>query len=252
MQFLVSRDKPSKSWDATTLAEGSTVCVDRDLLTRIQENEKVLCSKITLSSFNKDYETKLLVDSSIKWGVAYVLLQISPEGVITIIWCGSCSVPKAWHSLSAVECECARIGWAVNHARFYLRGCPRFVVVTDHLPLVKVMTGSLENLSPKLFRVITDLLEYNFKMEWTPGKNHLFVDSLGRVPQMESFRDYDPLTGGDKTEWGNGGRFGSHQNCNNVTHLDTRVRLQITASGDGGRQGGCNLPESFARSGGEE
>ena len=46
---------------------------------------EVLCSKITLSSFNKDFITKLLVDSSIKWGVAYVLLQISPEGVISII-----------------------------------------------------------------------------------------------------------------------------------------------------------------------
>ena len=112
---------------------------------------KVLCSKITLSSFNKDYETKLLVDSSIKFGVAYVLLQISPEGKITVVRCGSCSVPRSWHSLSAVEVECAGISWAVNHARFYLRGAPIFTIVTDHLPLVKVMTGSLENLSPNLF-----------------------------------------------------------------------------------------------------
>ena len=113
---------------------------------------QALCSKITLSSFNKDFETKLLVDSSIKFGVAYVLLQISPEGKITVVRCGSCSVPRSWHSLSAVECRmCAGIAWAANHARFYLRGAPIFTIVTDHLPLVKVMTGSLENLSPKLF-----------------------------------------------------------------------------------------------------
>ena len=85
-------------------------------------------------------------------------------------------------------------------------------------------------LSPKLFRVVTDLLEYNFKMEWTPGKRHLFVDLLGRVPQMELFEDYDPLTGGEENEWENGGRYGSHQNCNNVTHLDTALGLQVTAS----------------------
>ena len=60
-----------------------------------KQMRKVLCSKITLSSFNKEYEMKLLVDSSIKFGVAYVLIQISPEGNISIIWCGSCSVPKA-------------------------------------------------------------------------------------------------------------------------------------------------------------
>ena len=112
---------------------------------------KVLCSKITLSSFNKDFETKLLIDSSIKFGVAYVLLQISPEGKITVVRCGSCSVPRSWHSLSAVEVEAAGIAWATNHARFYLRGAPMFTIVTDHLPLVKVLTGSLENLSPKLF-----------------------------------------------------------------------------------------------------
>ena len=191
---------------------------------------EVLCSKITLSSFNKDYVTKLLVDSLIKGGVAYVLLQISPEGVISIIRCGSCSVPRAWHSLSVVEVECARIGWVVNHARYYLWGCPGFVIMTDHLPLVKVMTGGLENLLPKLFRVVTDLLEYNLKMEWTPGKNHLFVDSLGRVPQMEYFDDYDPLNGGEESDWENGGRYGSNQNCNNVTHLDTALGLQVTAS----------------------
>ena len=102
---------------------------------------KVLCSKITLSSFNKDFETKLLVDSIIKFGVAYVLLQISPEGKITVVRCGSCSVPRSWHSLSAVEVEAAGIARATNHARFYLCGAP----------LVKVLTGSLENLSPKLF-----------------------------------------------------------------------------------------------------
>ena len=152
-------------------------------------------------------------------------MRINP----TIAGLSECSA-KAWHSLSAVECECAGIGWSVNHARFYLRGAPQFVIVTDHLPLVKVMTGSLDNLSPKLFRVVTDLLEYNFNMEWTPGKQHLFADSLGRIPQLESFQDFDPLTGGEENEWGNGGRFGSCQNCNNVTHLDTRISLQITAS----------------------
>ena len=122
---------------------------------------KVLCSKITLSSFNQGYETKLLVDSSIKFGVANVLLQISPEGKVSVVRCGSCSVPRSWHSLSAVEVEAAGISWATNHCRFYLRGAPMFTIVTDHLPLVKVLTGSMENLSPKLFPCVTDMLEFN-------------------------------------------------------------------------------------------
>ena len=35
-----------------------------------------------------------MVDSSIKFGVAYVLLQVSPEGKVSVVRCGSCSVPK--------------------------------------------------------------------------------------------------------------------------------------------------------------
>ena len=38
------------------------------------------------------------------------------------------------------------------------------------------------------------------------------------------------MTGGEESDWENGGRFGTRQNCNNVTHLDTLVGLQITAS----------------------
>ena len=189
---------------------------------------QVLCSKITLSSFNQSYETKLLVDSSIKYGVAYVLLQVSPEGKVTVIRCGSCSVPRSWHSLSAIEVECAGILWATNHCRFYLRGAPMFTIVTDHLPLVKVLTGSMENLSPKLFRCVTDMLEFNYKVIWTPGKSHMFVDSLGQIPQLESFKDWDPLSNGEETDWENGGQFGFHQSANNVTHLDQQVGLQIT------------------------
>ena len=103
-----------------------------------------------------------------------------------------------------------------------------FTIVTDHLPLVKVLTGSLENLSPKLFRCVTDMLEFNYKVIWTPGKSHMFVDSLGRIPQLESFKDWDPLSDGEETDWENSGEFGIHQSANNVTHLDQQVGLQIT------------------------
>ena len=47
-----------------------------EMSSEFQEMKRVLCSKIVLSSFNQNYETRLLVDSSIKFGVAYLLLQI--------------------------------------------------------------------------------------------------------------------------------------------------------------------------------
>ena len=87
-----------------------------------------------------------------------------------------------------VECEAAGITWAANHCRFYLHGYPKFIIITDHKLLVSLVTGGLENLSPKMFRCVTELLSYNYKVEWVPGKNHMAVDALGRVPQLESFQ----------------------------------------------------------------
>ena len=107
---------------------------------------------------------------------------------MTVIRCGSCSVPRSWHSLSAIEVECAGISWATNHCRFYLSGALMFTIVTDHLPLVKVLTGSMENLSQKLFRCVTDMLEFNYKVIWTPGKSHMFVDSLGADSTVRKFQ----------------------------------------------------------------
>ena len=201
-----------------------------ELSKEFQDMKRVLCSKIVLSSFHQNYETRLLVDSSIKYGIAYLLIQISPEGAVSVIRCGSCSVPKAWHSLSAIEVEAAGISWSTNHARHYLRGAPMFTIVTDHQPLVKVLTGDLENLSPKLFRCVTEMLDYNYTVVWTPGKSHQVVDALGRVPKLESFRDWDPLSDSDGTDWEEGGNYAVHQSVNNVTHLDPQLGLQITRS----------------------
>ena len=127
-----------------------------------------------------------------------------------------------------------------------------FTIVTDHLPLVKVLIGSLENLSPKLFRCVTDMLDFNYKVIWTPGKSHMFVDSLGRIPQLESFKDWDPLSDGEETDWENGGQFGIHQSVHNVTHLDQQSRPSDNSNSDGRSGRRCFVPKGFTRSGCEE
>ena len=186
----------------------------------------ILCSKIVLSSFNPEWETKLLVDSLIKFGIGYVLIQVDKEGNIHVIRCRSRGVTKSWSFLLALECETAGICWAVHHCRSYLKGCPAFTMVTYHLPLVKLFTGSLEKLSPKLFKIVTELQDYNFTVSWVAGKSHLFVDSLGQVPQLEGF---NPLTGGTECDLESGGKYGLQHTANNVTHLDNDMGIQITA-----------------------
>ena len=73
---------------------------------------------------------------------------------------------KSWKNILVLECEAVGICLAVHHCRFYLRGCLIFTVVTDNLPLVKLFTGSLESLSPRLFKIVMELQDYNFTVSW--------------------------------------------------------------------------------------
>ena len=53
-------------------------------------------------------------------------------------------------------------------------------------------------------------------------------DTLGRIPQLESFQGYNPLSGGGESDWENGGKCGVHHSVNNTTHLDNTLRIQAT------------------------
>ena len=68
----------------------------QELTEEFQKLKTILCSKIILVSLDPELETKLLVDSSLKFGIAYILIQVDKEGNIWVIRCGSCSVKKSW------------------------------------------------------------------------------------------------------------------------------------------------------------
>ena len=57
---------------------------------------------------------------------------------------------KGWQFLSAIEVKSIRNFWSVSHARFYLKGCPNFEIVMDHLPLVKLFFGQLGEPVPEV------------------------------------------------------------------------------------------------------
>ena len=81
-----------------------------------------------------------------------------------------------------------------------------------------------------MFCCVTELLSYNYTVEWVAGKNHMAVDALGRVPQLESFQGYDPLSGGGESDWENGGKYGVCHSVNNTTHLDNTLGIQATSN----------------------
>jgi hypothetical protein len=74
----------------------------------------------------------------------------------------------------------AAIIWGLKHFPDYLRGCPKFVIRTDHRALtwIKTLNPTFGKLARWLYTVQA---EYHFKVEHREGKSHLKADALSRA-----------------------------------------------------------------------
>ena len=74
--------------------------------------------------------------------------------------------------------------WAVCKCNLFLAGLQHFTVVTDHNPLIPIMNShqldEIEN--PRLQRLKTKLMAYNFTAEWLKGSKNDAPDALSRNP----------------------------------------------------------------------
>lgn len=77
-----------------------------------------------------------------------------------------------------IEKELAAIHWAILHYRPYLLG-RKFIVRTDHRPLVYLF--GMKNPSSKLTRMRLELEEFDFQVEFVPGKSNVVADALSRI-----------------------------------------------------------------------
>lgn len=85
---------------------------------------------------------------------------------------------KSEKNYSTIEKELLAIVWAVKHYRPYLFG-RKFKILTDHRPLVYLF--SLKEPSSRLTKFRLLLEEYNFYVEYSPGKDNCTADALSRI-----------------------------------------------------------------------
>ena len=79
---------------------------------------------------------------------------------------------------STIEKELLAIVWSVKHYRPYLFG-RRFKILTDHRPLIYLF--SMKEPSSRLTKFRLLLEEYNFSVEYSPGKENTTADALSRI-----------------------------------------------------------------------
>ena len=92
---------------------------------------------------------------------------------------------KAERNYSTIEKELLGVVWAVRNFRCYLLG-RSFTIYTDHKPLKGILNRKrpsvpLDNI--RLVNFMTKLSEFEFEIEYKPGKYNTNADALSRMPE---------------------------------------------------------------------
>lgn len=170
------------------------LCKDRawtweiEAKTSFEKLKKLITNAPTLIYFDSSKPTILSVDAS-QYGLGAVLLQ----GDRPIAY-SSVSLTTAQKSYAQIEKELLAIVWGCEHFHLYLYGTS-FTVQTDHLPLLGLVNKPLENVSPRLQRLLLRFMRYDPHLLHVPGKFMYVADTLSREPQPNRMVDTDYLHG---------------------------------------------------------
>jgi hypothetical protein len=79
----------------------------------------------------------------------------------------------------AIEKEACAVAWAMERCHHYLYG-RFFYLETDHKPLETILSKSIVEASPRLQRIISRTLPYDFETKYIKGKSNHIADCMSR------------------------------------------------------------------------
>ena len=132
------------------LKKNVTFTVTEKMMEEFEAAKKAMGRNILLNAFDVTRRTLVITDASAQ-GFGHILMQkrneskvqvkaqrVKREGVITrdtgwvVIQVGSATLKAAWRNYSALELEATCVVWSLETLAYYLKGCPRFDLWTDH------------------------------------------------------------------------------------------------------------------------
>ena len=94
------------------------------------------------------------------------------------------SITEIQSRLPALYWEKLCLSWALNSLDYYLRGCKKFQVYSDHQALCSLYNkAQIDNLSDKVEILSRQTLKYCFKFAYVPGKDNIMADFLSKNPR---------------------------------------------------------------------
>ncbi|GBO11595.1 Retrovirus-related Pol polyprotein from transposon 17.6 [Araneus ventricosus] len=147
-----------------------------------------IASAPVLSVFNSSKPIVIQADSS-KDGLGCCLLQDGRPVAFA-----SRSLTETEKGFAQIEKEFISIVFAVTKFHYFIYG-RQVEVLTDHKPLVSIMSKSVGNvLSPRLQRMKIKLLKYQLSLTYLPGKYMYIADLLSREYIVKPLKDDIEMT----------------------------------------------------------
>lgn len=158
------------------LQKNATFHFDEECIQAFNTCKQLLVTAPILQYPNFEEEFILTTDAS-NFAIAGVLSQGSPNNDLPIAY-ASRTLNGAETRYSVIEKELLAIVWAVKHFRPYLFG-RKFKLITDHRPLTWLL--SVKDPGSRLLRWRLKLEEYEYTIQYKPGKINSNADALSRI-----------------------------------------------------------------------
>ena len=137
-----------------------------------------------LVHFQMDLPVKLVCDAS-QVGIGAVLAHVMPDGTEKPIAFASRVLNKAEQNYSQIEKEGLSLVYGVKKFHMYLYGKSKFMLVTDHKPLLAILgpkSGLPTLVAARLQRWAIILAAYNYTLEYRSTTKMGNADALSRLP----------------------------------------------------------------------